>query len=259
MHSSYNLIKGTNVVPQGSKEINTEFVPAKKIAGAKEDMPEGELSIAEQNEALARQMESYESLAKILVENARRKGEEILSKAFEEAQTIEKEAFQKAYEEGKQKGYEDAYNETYNTILPQAQAEASSIIENANRLLLDAKKQYEVYLESKEEEIISFAVNMAEHILKRELRAKEGLNDLIYQTIKDSRNADTFIIRANEIYVEEIKSNLSTWKESLGLKAEIFVVPDESITEGNAIIEKNNGRVEVGIDIGMKAIKEEIL
>ena len=100
---------------------------------------------------------------------------------------------------------------------------------------------------------------MAEQILKKELKSKDGLNNLVYETIKESRNADTFIIKTNKIHVDEIKSNLSDWKESLGLKSEVFVVADESINAGNAMIEKNNGRVIVGIDIGMKSIREEIL
>jgi flagellar assembly protein FliH len=259
MRSSYNFIKGNNIVAQGNKEINTEFNPIKKSLRNVEKIDDEELSVAEKNEVLARQMESYESLAKILVENARRQGEDILSKAFEEAQKLEAETYAKAFEEGKQKGEEDAYNATYNVLLPQAEAEAAAIIENAKNMLVDAKKQYEAYLESKKEEIINFAVNMAEQVLKRELKSKDGLNQLIYETIKESRNADIFIIRTNKVCVEEIKSNLSEWKETLGLKSEIFVVLDESITEGNAIIEKNNGKIEVGIDIGMKSIKEELL
>lgn len=263
MHSSYNLIKGNNIVPQGNKEITTEFTPIKKSLRTLEETSSEELSVAEKNEVLARHMESYEALAKILVENARRQSEDILSKAFEEAQRLEVETYEKtyakAYEEGKQKGEEKAYNQTYNVLLPQAEAEAASLIENAKNILFDAKLQYEAYLESKKDEIINFAINIAEQVLKRELKSKDGLNQLIYETIKESRNADTFIIRTNKICVEEIKSNLSEWKERLGLKAEIFVVSDESITEGNAVIEKNNGLIEVGIDIGMKSIKEEIL
>jgi flagellar assembly protein FliH len=255
MHSSYSVIKQNNVVANGNKEITTEFYVPKKATINKNDYEDGELSVAEQNEAVARHMESYESLAKILVENARRQGEEILSKAFEEAQKIELDTYEKAYREGKQKGYDDAYNE----ILPEAQAEAASMISNAREMLFDAKKQYEAYLEDKKAEIINLSINIAEQILKRELKTKDGLNELIYNTIKESRNADTFIIRTNKIYVDELKDNIRDWKESLGLKAEIFIVPDEAINEGNALIEKNNGKIEVGIDMGMKAIKEEIL
>jgi flagellar assembly protein FliH len=252
MQSLYNVIKGNNVVAQGEKEIRTEFLFPRVIKNNNTSYEANEIDSSENR---AREMEAYEALVKTMVANARRQSEEILSKAFEEAQRLEKEAYEKAYAEGQENGYTDAYNE----MIPQAAAEAEAIIENAKALLLEAKLQYETYLEDKKDEILKLSVSIAEHILKRELKSKDGLNELIYETIKESRNSDTFIIRVGKLYVDEIKVNIEKWKESLGLKADIFIVPDESINEGNAVIEKNNGKIEVGIDTGLKSIKDELL
>ena len=39
---------------------------------------------------------------------------------------------------------------------------------------------------------------------------------------------------------------------------EIFVLPNEGVSLGNAIIEKASGKVEVGIDVSLKAIEEAL-
>jgi flagellar assembly protein FliH len=252
MQSLYNVIKKDNVVSNGNKEIKTETTDIKHQETNEENVDQK----SEKNDesTTKRDIESYERLVKIMIENARRQSEEIFSKAYEEAKVIEIEAFNKAYAEGMEQGYKDAYEEN----LPEAQLLSQQIIDNANQLLKSAKLEFEEYLEDKKDEIISLSVHIAQHILKRELSSREGLNDLIYEAIKSSRNTETFIIRTNSLYIDEIRAKVMEWKERLGLKAEVFAVEDHSVEEGNAIIEKDNGRIEVGIDAALNNIKEEL-
>jgi flagellar assembly protein FliH len=257
MQSSYNIIKNTNIVAQGNKTIDTDFTTVIRHYEATEDEIENEAERAE--EAIGKAtLESYEAIAKLMVENARKQSESILSKAYEEAQKAQKEAFEKGYQGGKEQGYSDGYNSAYNETLPQAANEAEFLINNANRILLDAKAQFEAYLEEKKDEILTLSINIAETILKRELLSKDGLNNMIYEVLSSSRNAETFIIKLNEQYIDEISTRVKYWKESLGMKGEIFIVADETIEIGNAIIEKNNGKIEIGFDAGMEAIKQAL-
>jgi flagellar assembly protein FliH len=252
MQSLYSVIKKGNVVSNGNKEIKTEV----HIYKQQDINEENDNQSTERNDEInaKSEIESYERLVKIMLENARKQSEEIISKAYEEARIIEVETFNKAYAEGKEQGYRDAYEEN----LPEAQQLSQQLIDNANEILRNAKTQYEEYLDAKKDEIINFSIHIAQHILKRELSSRDGLNELIYEAIKNSRNAESFIIRTNSLYVDEIRTNIMDWKERLGLKAEVFVVEDRSIQEGNAIIEKDNGRIEVGIDTAFNNIKEEL-
>jgi flagellar assembly protein FliH len=255
MQSLYNVIKVNNVIPLGRKEIQTEFIMPQRIRAAHEPIRNDAANeICADYESLKAKIESYEALARKMIENARRESEGLISKAYEEARKIEKDAYHKGYNEGTEAGYREAYEQT----LPQSITEAEAIINNANSVLFDAKLQYETYMENRKDEILNLAIAMSEQILKRELKSKDGLNELVYEAVKASRNAETFIIRTSKQYIEEIKEKLQNWKESLGLKGEVFVVGDDSITEGNAIIEKNNGKIEVGIDAGLNNIRQEL-
>lgn len=272
MQSSYNIIKNTNIVSHGNKTIDTDFTRIVKKSKEINDETQNMSEIKEtDNEKVA--LESYETIARLMVENARKQSEGILSKAYEEAQKMEKEAqkvkkeaYEKGYQSGKDEGYQsgkeqgysDGYNSAYNETLPQAVNEAEFLINNANRMLLDAKAQFEVYVEEKKEEILALSVSIAETILKRELSKKDGLDAMVYDVLASSRNAETFIIKLNEQYMDEIKARVKYWRETLGLKGEIFIVSDETVGFGNAIIEKNNGKIEIGFDAGMEAIKQAL-
>ena len=43
------------------------------------------------------------------------------------------------------------------------------------------------------------------------------------------------------------------------IKEKLFILPDDEIHPGNAIIEKNTGKIEVGIDIGLERIKQVLI
>ena len=77
--------------------------------------------------------------------------------------------------------------------------------------------------------------------------------------IKISKGEDNVILKANSIHIEELKSEVERWKIAYGIKNEIFVLTDDSIKPGNAILEKPSGIVKVGVEIGMEQIQKAIL
>lgn len=162
MQSSFKVIKEPSVISQGSKAIVTEYIPiqyyeaVQKLESQQED--------GDAMEHIQPSMKQYEEMAATLLENGRRQSEAIVQEAMVKAELIQKEAYEmaynKGYEEGQQKGYSDAYEQN----LPNAQQEAELLIENAERVLQEAKDEYEVYLSEKKEEIFGLAINIAKHI-----------------------------------------------------------------------------------------------
>ena len=78
----------------------------------------------------------------------------------------------------------------------------------------------------------------------------------MFDALSKVKNTKTFIIKSNQIYCEEFKSKIELWKEQLPFKGDIFIIPDESIEEGSAIIERDNGKVVVGVDISLEKLHE---
>ena len=246
---SYKVIKNDSVKNTGAKEIVTD-IEVKTIS------PEAE-------ESVKNNFESYESLAKTLIENARRQGEAILSRAYSEASSIEQEALinaealkQQAYEQGFSEGHEAGYEHAYNQTIGSAQAEASSIIASAENLLNDAKYQYEEYLKEKTEEINNLILAITSTVLKKEIEDSSSIKAMIYEVLEASKQTKNFIIRTNSAYTTELKTESKVWKEHLGFKGDIFIVSDDSIEPGNAIIDKGNGKVMVGVNTALSKIKD---
>ncbi|MBC2582128.1 V-type ATPase subunit subunit G family protein [Clostridium sp. DJ247] len=249
MQSSYKVIKNFNVVKEGSKEIETKFYN-------KEEIFQKELT-----ETNARNfIDSYEELAKTMIENARRQSDSILSAAYAEAERIEKEAYEKGYGSGMEQGYADgvnkAYEEGYEKNVQKALIEAEAIKNNADNILNTCIEEKEIYIKNKENEIKLLIEKCIESILKREVKDKEGLNSIVFNAMSEVKNSKTFIIKAKKIYCDEFKNQVDIWKEQLPFKGDIFIVPDEFIQEGSVIIERDNGKIEAGIDIAMEKVRE---
>ncbi|NMM61454.1 flagellar assembly protein FliH [Clostridium sp. P21] len=256
MQSSYRIIKSTSVASDGLKKIVTEFETQESVE---------QKNLAETNAKTF--IDSYESLAKTMVENARVQSDKLISKAFEEAERLQKEAcekgYNKGYNEGLQKGSEDgfnkAYEEGYKENIEKAEKEGQIIKDNADNILRTCKVEKERYLKEKEEEIRELIVNCVESILKREVKDKDGLNDVIFEALSRVKNTKTFIIKSNETYCEELKNKVELWKEQLPFRGDIFIIPDKDVEIGKAIIERENGKIIVSIDGAIEKVKEIVL
>lgn len=252
MQSSYRIIKNTSVDEDGLKKIVTEFQTKEEVE---------QKNLAETNAKTF--IDSYENLAKTMLENARKQNDDLLSKAFSEAERLQKEAYEKGYNEGIQKGYDDGFNKSYEDgykkNLEKAQAEGRAIKDNADNILRTCKEEKEIYLKEKEQEIRNLIVNCVEAVLKREIKDKTALNDVIFQALSTVKNTKTFIIKSNEIYCEELKNKVELWKEQLPFRGDIFIISDKDVEIGKAIIERENGKVVVDVNLAMEKIKEIVL
>ncbi|EJP6470934.1 flagellar assembly protein FliH [Clostridium sporogenes] len=254
MQSLYKVIKKSSVVNQGKEKIKTNY--KKPVSFEKE-----EKEIEEENSKNF--IESYENLAKNILENARRKSEKLLSKAYGEAEVVEEEAFKKGYDEGFKKGYDEGkksgYEEAYETYIEKGKSAYEEMIQKSNKMLLDTEKQYNSYLKEKEEEVRNLVLTIVEEVLKREVKDKSSMNEIIYEKLEESKKSATFIVKSNAHYYEEIKDKSEFWKTQLPYRGEIFVIEDISLKDGEIIIETEQGRVIASLDTALDKIKELLI
>lgn len=247
MQSLYN----SSVIKAGSAKLEGQV-----LIKTKEEVPLQQ-EAADAAHMTAEEFKNYEKLANSILNKSRMDRERILEEAYKEAAVIEKEAYLKGYEEGKANGYEDGYKESYEKHMEKARLEAKQLADNASAMLLSAKAQYESYLKEKEANIVALAVSIAENILCESLESQQGLNKLVQEAIEASKNTKSYIIKCNSIHAKELQQAIDSLKHSLVLRAEIYLVEDNNLTPGNAVIEKDNGRVELGLDIALKSLREE--
>ncbi|KYH29742.1 hypothetical protein [Clostridium colicanis] len=250
MLSSYKVIKNHSVIEKGKKEINTEYVIEKNE------------EIEELEEKKAKSfMESYEALARAILENARRQRDEILVSAHSDAQRIEQEAYEKGYSEGEMSGREEGIakaNTYYEEVKDRTEKECEVLKKNAEKILYSAKQEYIKYMKEKQEDIKSLIISITESILKREIKDKDGITSMVLDAMETVEKSKTIIVRCNSVYIEDLKEKLEVWKNRSVFRGEVFVVPDDNLEEGNAEIQRENGKIVVSVTEAIKKVKEII-
>jgi len=241
MQLSFNVIKNSRVITHGDSEITTQ------ISGASQG-----LQNQDNNAKSTANMESYQNIASNILENARRRGEEIISKAYVEAAETKTQAYEEGFEQGSTKGYNNAYNEAIGA----AMEEASSIRARADAILTNAKAEYNDYIVEKEKNIKALIVNIAQSILKKEVVHEDALNEMIFNTLKAERNIKLYIIKINKSHFEMVKSQVENFKAKLAFQGDIFVIEDDFLEDGTAVVEKETGKSILSIEYGIEKIVE---
>lgn len=261
MQSSYNLIK-KGVAKQGeSKVISTEYNVKKAVFEVLDTEKEEEVEVEVKAPEIDPEelLKRYEDIGQRIIQDAKKEKQIIVLRAQMDANVAEKKAYEKGYEQGLQNGYDDGYKKAYDETIDAAKAEAAEIVSKAELLLRSAHDNYEEYLETKKADILKLALEIAESIARKALGDEDSINEIVEEAFRISKGEDNVIVRANPIHIETLKAQVSKWKMSYGIKNEIFILSDDFIEPGNAILEKPSGIVKVGVDIGMEQIRKEIL
>lgn len=263
MQSSYSLIKNGFSKQGESKVISTDYVSPKAIF---EELIEEEQIVEEEEEVIVKVpqidpeeiLRRYEDIGQRIIQDAKREKQVIDLRAQMEANVAEKKAYEKGYEQGLQNGYDDGYKKAYDETIDSAKAEATDIVSKAELLLKSAHDNYSKYLEAKKVDVVKLALEIAEGIAQKALSNDDSMNLIIEEAFKISKGEDNVILKVNSIHVEQLKTEVERWKISYGIKNEIFIMADDFMEPGNAILEKPSGIVKVGVDTGMEQIRKAL-
>lgn len=201
---------------------------------------------------------SYEFLGEDIIIESKKKAEKIIIQAIEEAKIIEENAYKNGYEQGFKNGVEDGKREANERIIPNAVAKGENIINEANEILRKAQLDYKNYIIEKSEEIKELSFLIAEKILNKTIDEKEYFIGMIEKALELAKGEKTLLIKCNEKNLNIIEENINKWKLIFNIKENIFVLKD-NISINEVIIEKDTGEIKVGIETGLKKLKNEIL
>lgn len=224
----------------------------------------------EEHKSLDEELIKKEEELRLKILEAESKYKEILLKADEEnlsiieesknkASEIEKKAYEEGYSQGIKNGYEDGYKEAYEDNIEKAKIDSNEIIKNADNILEEAKNYVVEYMKDNKERILSLSVSIAEQVLREKFTDKSSMDKIMISAIEEYELKDNFIIKANSIYKGSLQKQIIELKENYKINSDVFVLGDESVEEGNAIIETSKGRLIIGVDSVLKEIKEELL
>ncbi|MBU3176408.1 hypothetical protein KPL47_08480 [Clostridium estertheticum] len=235
------MIKNSNVLKQGEEEISTHLIV--------KPLP----TIMDEQQVIKNDnMESYETLASNILQNARHESEKIISKSIIDAAQAKIGAVKEGLEQGNKEGYENGYNEA----ISGAKEEANVVRAQADDMLKLSKSKYDEFLIEKEKHIKDLIVSIAENILKKEVKEPDAINEMIFNTLKAERNVKLYIIKTNNTHFDTVKGQVENWKAKLAFQGDIFVIEDNFLEDGTAVIEKETGKSIVSIAYGIEKIVE---
>lgn len=255
LFKSNSILKSNGVVFKGVKPLKTTS-KAKKINNEEIIDENEELKVKEEIEE---QLNQAKDACENMISNAQVESERIVQEAQNECEEIKKKAYEEGHNIGLRNGYEDGYKESYEDNIEKAKQESEEIINKANNILLQANEQFTDFLKDSKKDIISLSVSIAEKVLKEKFKDEESMNNILEATIKEYEIKENFVIRTNAIYIEKVNEQLNELKNQQLIKGESFILADDFIEPGNAIIETNKGRLIVGVDCVLEKVKEELL
>lgn len=252
MQSSYNLIKSASALDASKKVIETNYTVQN-------------VENTEENNSYSMEDEfrkNYEFLGANIIKKAKQEAEDIKRKSQIIAYEIEKKAYEEGYNQGKSNGYEDGYENGYREAIEKVRLETEKQVkektDRAENILEKANKEYKEYLLNKEEEILKLAFDMASIIAKNELKREETMLPLIENILEEAKGEENIIIRCNNIHVKSIKEKVNYYKQAYAIKGEIFIIEDELMEPGNAVIDKGTGKASIGLDIALEKLENAL-
>lgn len=230
----------------------------------------------------SQEQEAQDEIIEKLLEEAKVKGEEIISKAEEEANKIiesahkayedrldianenAKKIFQESKEEGYDAGYEmgleKGYKEGYEAGYKEGKEEANKLIEEALCIKNDYIKTRSNLLKELEQEIIQLVIAIYEKVIYKKVEEDEELIvSLIANGIDNLEVSEklTIIVSKEDYEMVNRSKDIILAKASLINDLEIRV--NSNMEKGDCILETSKGSVDVSIKDQLKEVKELLI
>jgi len=254
-----NIIKAEEVEILGKRKIKVNSNKSNfEIASDEFDMKR-ENEMAQIKEEVELKLKEAKEQREQIIKNAQSEAEIIIEQCKEEVSNIEKKAYEEGHKQGLKNGYEDGYKEVYEEYVEKAKEEANKIIDNANNILIQSNQEISNYMKENRNKILNMSISIAEQVLREKFEDVSAMDKLIGNVIEEYELKENFVIKVNPTYKESLDKQVLELKESYKLNGDVFVLGDESIQVGNAIVDNVNGSLIVGIDGVIEKIKEELL
>ena len=175
----------------------------------------------------------------------------ILSQAQVEAEQLKQQAIQVGHETGFHQGYEEG--------LAQGKVQAQQMIAQANANLANTVDSVNQYTHNKQEELVEFAIQMAQILIKEQLKiAPETILKILEPILLKLEEPDEFIkIKAHPRYHVLLAEKLAQQKINLG-NLRYILLDDESLATDHVVVESNAAVTVVDIEAELNKFMQEI-
>ncbi|MBR1693164.1 MAG: hypothetical protein IJ711_10405 [Lachnospiraceae bacterium] len=201
----------------------------------------------------AQQMPDAHEEAERILQDAEQRARQILEDAQAEAENMKNSAYQAGLVEGKKDGREAG------------RIEAMTEMENAKAELDQRRHQmnaeYEQRLAEMEPMLIDTLCDIYEHVLHASLIVKKDIVvQLLADTIRKVEGCKDFIVHVSRGEYEQVKERKEELLEATAAAAAtVEVIEDYSLSEGECMVETENGIYDCSLDVQLAALREQLM
>ncbi len=256
-------------------EVDAEIVEARKKAEA--EILEAKAQAVKEIEAAREETEKAREAMMAECRAQKKEAEQLLSKAKtdsavmradaeQETKAIIEDAHEQArhiMEDAKEKGHEQGVAEGREEGIRQIREEEKQIILDANakaaKTLADAKESCRSYVENAENEIASIAMEIADRVLPQHfIDVPQIILPLVREALLKVRDQSEIHIRVAPANYDLVLLARSEYQGLLEGQALLEVHSDETLSQGDVVIETPNGNVDARLSTQLGMIRKSI-
>jgi flagellar assembly protein FliH len=189
-----------------------------------------------------------EDEAKGIIEEARKKAEELEAEIQAKVDKQEKEAFAKGHAEGREEGFQEGRQEV-ERLVESLQKIISAAIEKRNQIIQESETQ-----------VINLVLLIAKKVIKviSENQRNVVINNVV-QALRKLKSRGDVVIRVNLADVELTSEHINDFMKMVENVKSVTVLEDSSVDRGGCIIETDFGQIDARISSQLHEIEEKII
>ncbi|HZX45994.1 MAG TPA: FliH/SctL family protein [Clostridia bacterium] len=243
-----SLIKSRSIVLGDPLEIKTEDLTVEN--GCPEEEAPGQPAVEDG---------TWEEALGIL-ENARERAAQIITRAEEKSREIYERAKQEGYEKGYEEGYEEGerkgFADGHDRGRQQGLATVDEIMEEAVEIRRRALETKERMVREAEAEVVRIVIEIAKKVLGEQVKTdREAVLGLVRKALEKCTYTNSVTLKVSPDDYDVVVS----YKKKLLAEAEgitqLDIEAEETMSRGSCLIETNAGVIDAGIEAQMTRIE----
>ena len=189
-----------------------------------------------------------EDEAKRIVEDARKKAEELEAEIQAKVEKEEKEAFAKGHAEGRDEGFQEG------------RGEVERLAETLQKIISGAIDKRNEIIQESETQVINLVLLIAKKVIKviSENQRNVVINNVV-QALRKLKSRGDVVIRVNLADVELTSEHINDFMKMVENVKSVTVLEDSSVDRGGCIIETDFGQIDARISSQLHEIEEKIV
>jgi flagellar assembly protein FliH len=209
-------------------------------------------------------MKDVEDQARALLTGARRKAEQFLLAAQEEAEHLKAMAKAEGFAQGRQEGLEDGTRQGAEAGLKQALDEQSQALRDAVAALAEASQQIEQSRVALEAEALQDVVELSLAVARRVTKRQGEIDPAVLR--ENLRDAMRLVVHASDLRIAVHPTQRLTLDEALPALslefpqlAHVAIIEDPALSPGGCRVHTRGGKIDADLDAQLGRIVADLM